>query len=365
MSSGRQRGTAVVLGLLLAGCGGSSNKSDGGLSNKKDGGLSGSGCAAYASAFCAEFQACLPGLFPVFSFADSSDCQAFYLQSCNDALAAPHSGWTASVAEQCGSAYSGMNCTTFLGQGEIPAACLVHGGTVANGGACSSPWQCASGRCSLPALIGQCGTCVPTIALGQPCANDTLVGAPCADNLVCAVTPASPTATVCALPVSMGGACADSAVCPEDGYCDSTTHVCTKLPGVGASCAGKATYFCDPTQTGSLCDATTSTCLPVTVSPIGGACGMLAGSSANCSYGSATCNIVGDAGAGTCTPIDKGSCSPTDICTSSPCLDPFQCATLVCAGAVDASTPPTAAWEGASSAHRRRTPIGFPFGSRR
>ena len=106
MSSGRQGGAAILLGLLLAGCGGSSSKSDGGTSNKNDagtsnkndGGLSGSGCAAYASAFCAEIQACAPGLFPIFSLADSSDCQAFYLQSCNDSVAAPHSGFIASLA---------------------------------------------------------------------------------------------------------------------------------------------------------------------------------------------------------------------------------------------------------------------------
>jgi len=332
MSSHRQSGAVVVLGLLLAGCGGSSNKNDGGTSNKNDGGtsnkndggLSGSGCAAYASALCAKIQACAPGLFPIFGFAEISDCQANYLQSCNDTLAAPDSGWTASVAEQCGSAYSDLNCTTFLGPGGNPATCLAHGGTVANGGACSTPWQCASGRCSLPTLVGQCGTCVPTIAVGQPCTNDTLLGAPCADNLVCALTSASPTATVCAPLVSMGGACADSAVCPTDGYCDSTTHVCTKLPGAGASCAGKAIYLCDPTQTGSLCDATSSTCLPVTVTRVGGPCGMLAGSSANCSYSSGTCTIVGDAGAGTYTPLDRGSCSATDVCQNNGCLDPFR-----------------------------------------
>jgi hypothetical protein len=176
------------------------------------------------------------------------------------------------------------------------------------------------------------------------------------------MTPASPTATVCAPLVSMGGACADSAVCPADGYCELTTHVCTKLPGAGASCAGKAIYFCDPTQTASVCDATSSTCLPVTVAPIGGACGMLAGSSANCSYTSGTCSIVGDAGAGTCTPLDRGTCSATDVCQNNGCLDPFRCDALVCAGTVDASTPPAAALEG--STRRRRPPTWFPFGSR-
>jgi hypothetical protein len=369
MSSGKQTGAAVILGLLLAGCGGSSNKSDGGLSgsggssNKTDGGLSGSGCAAYASAFCAEIQTCAPGLFPIFGFADNADCQALYTRSCNDSLVAPRSGWTASLAEQCGRGYAGMNCATFLGQGGVPAACLAHGGTVANGGACSTPYQCVSGRCSLTAL-GQCGTCVPAAALGQPCANDEFAGGTCADNLVCALTPASPTATVCAAPVSMGGACADPSVCPVNGYCDPATHVCTKLPGVGASCGGKGIYFCDPTQTGSLCDYASSTCLSATVAPSGGACGMVANSYSNCSI-SGTCNIVGDAGAGTCTPFDGGSCAGTDLCTTPNCLDPIGCATVVCAGTVDAATSPAAAWEGSRPARLRRAPIGFAFGSRR
>jgi len=335
MFSGRGAGAVGLVGLLFVGCGSSSNKTDGGSS--------GSACADYASKLCAEIQACEPGFFPFFGFADISGCRGVYAASCNDSLVAPHSGFTASVAEQCGGAYSGMDCTTFRGQGGIPVACVIRGGTVANGDPCSTPWQCASGRCSLGNL-GQCGTCVPAVPLGQPCSTNDLLGSACADNLVCAVTATSGTASVCAAAVSMGGACADPAVCPEDGYCDTTTHVCTKLPALGESCAADEIYLCDPTQTGATCDSTTSTCVAITVASSGEPCGVLADSYASCS---GTCDTAPDGGAGTCTPSDTdgGSCSPSEACLPN-CADPAGCANLVCAGTVDAAASSAAGLEG-------------------
>ena len=322
-------GAAGLAGLLVLGCGSSSSK-------KTDGGSGGSACADYAGAFCAEFQACAPGLFQIFGFSGLSECTSFYEGSCNDSLTAPHSGWTAPRAEQCGSEYAGMDCTTFLGQGGVPGACVVQGGTVPNGGGCSTPWQCSSGRCSATS-IGQCGSCLPPVSLNQPCDPNNLLGSLCADNLVCAVTATSPTTPVCTTPVSMGGACIDSAACPISGYCDSRTQTCTKLPGVGQGCAYGSIYFCDPTQTAAICNSMTSTCEPVTVASPGEACGQLADSYATCT---GTCDIASDAGAGTCSspPSGQPSCALSDTCTlDSPCFDSARCTALVCAGAVDAS----------------------------
>jgi hypothetical protein len=332
----RGAGAAGVVGLLLLGCGSSATKTDGG------GG--GSGCAAYANKFCAEIQACAPGWLQIAGYGDLAGCQRSYLASCNASLTAPGSAWTAALAEQCGDAYTGMSCSTFLGEGGIPTACLVRDGTAADGAPCSTPWQCKSGRCSLT-TIGSCGTCVPVAPLGQPCTPNEILGSSCANDLVCALTPASVTTPVCAMGAPMGGACADTAVCPVDGYCEASTHVCTKLPGVGQSCDASQIYYCDPKQTGALCDATTSMCL--TISAPDGGCGP-------------------DGGGGSCTPAtsDGGTCAPADICNvASGCFDFGACTNLVCAGGVDAAASPAAAVERTAASRLRRPPLGRPPGS--
>ena len=336
----RSAGVAGLAGLLLVGCGSNSSKPDGG-------GSGGSRCTEYANKFCAEIETCAPGLLQVIGYGDLSGCRRVYAASCNDSLAAPGSTWTAALAEQCGKAYDGMSCTTFLGEGGIPSACLVRAGTVSTGGPCSTPWQCASARCSLT-TFGGCGTCAAVVPLGQPCMPNELLNGTCADDLICAVTPTSGTSTVCASGAPMGGACADTAVCPVNGYCDQSTHLCTSLPAAGQGCDANQIFYCDPTKTGALCDATTSTCLPITIPSSDGGCGP-------------------DSGAGTCasSASDGGACSPADVCdVSSGCLDLGACTTFVCAGG-DASVAPAAALEGTRRARLRwPRPLGDPFASR-
>jgi hypothetical protein len=348
---GWRAGVAFLAGLLLVGCGSSSGKPDGGAGNRGNGGSGGtggsgggsaSGCADYASKFCAEIQTCAPGFLKVLGFGDLAGCQRVYLASCNDSLVAPSSAWTSALAEQCANGYAGMNCATFLGQGGIPPACLIRGGTVPNGGPCSTPWQCASGRCSLTTLVG-CGTCTAVVPLGQPCTPNEFLGGTCADDLVCALTPTSGTSTVCAAGVSIGGACADTAVCPVNGYCNLNTHVCTRLPAAGQSCDANAISYCDPTQTGALCDATTSTCLPITMPSADAGCGP-------------------DGGAGPCPTSagDGGACAPADICNiSSGCFDLGACAAFVCAGG-DAGVAPAVALERTRPSRLRRPRPSFP-----
>jgi hypothetical protein len=342
----RGAGVAALIGMLLVGCGSSLQKRGGGGSGGGGSG-GGSGCADYASNFCAEIQTCVPGLLQVLGYGELSSCQKAYAASCNDALAAPGATWSASQAEQCGNAYTGMSCTTFLGQGGIPTACLVRPGTVANGGPCSTPSQCASGRCSLT-TVGGCGTCAAVVPLGQPCTPNEFLGGTCATDLVCALASTGGTSTVCAAGVPIGGACADTTVCPLNAYCDLVTHVCTRLPAVGQSCDASQIYYCDPGQIGALCDATTSTCQPITTPSSDGGCGP-------------------DGGGGACTSSvsDGGACAPTDLCDlSSGCFDLDACATFVCAGA-DAAVVSGAALERARPARLRRPwLLGNPFASR-
>jgi hypothetical protein len=238
------------LGSLAAACGSNSGKTDGGGN--------GSGCLALG-AVCDRIEACEPGAMAIFGFTDSASCKSYEVAQCNQELAAPHSGLTASLAQQCGQAIAGMSCAVYLSEAPAAAACLPHGGTVANGSSCSTPWQCASGRCSAETL-NQCGACVAAIPLNQPCDDNNFLGSVCADNLVCAGTTPTAATRICTNPVAMGGACAETAVCPTDGYCNLTTNVCTKLPTIGQACDPNAVIYCDLTQTATMCDGTTSTC---------------------------------------------------------------------------------------------------------
>ena len=121
-------------------CGGSS-------ASKTDGGGVGTACADFVQKYCGRLQACEPGLLAIAGFASVADCTAFYLPGCNDA---------ADVAAHRRYACPGAAVRRSAGRDELhrfpagrpgPPACLPRGGTIPNGGSCSSNWQCATGRC--------------------------------------------------------------------------------------------------------------------------------------------------------------------------------------------------------------------------
>jgi hypothetical protein len=343
-SFSRGLGLAGLFGFLAAACGGSSAKPG-----------TASACDDYAKKQCDREAACAPGAFAIVGDADEAACQTYAASYCQDWLEAAHTAWTPSLVEQCGDGFAAMSCPTYLAEGTTPSACLPHGGTLPNGASCTTPWQCASGRCSVDS-INACGACVPVAALGEPCIS-TLLGTDCADNLVCALTPTSPTTPVCAAPVSLGGACADTSVCPGDDYCDLTTHVCTKLPALGQACDANAFYYCDPTKTGAVCDSTSGTCLAVTAISTGGACGLVDGGISSCAGTCAYSNP--DGGEGTCNPFGaEGAACAAD----APCLPGLVCAGGVCTsagcdGTADAATTPASALRRPGRARLSRIPF--------
>jgi hypothetical protein len=331
----KRRYVAVVgvIGAGLAGCGGSSsNHADrGGGGTGGGGGDAGTVCADYANEYCARVAACAPGYLTLVGFAGVADCSSYYQTTCALGLAALHSANTPALTQQCGDQLGAMTCTELLGSGTAPA-CLPHGGTFANGDACNSPWQCSSGRCFTQAL-NNCGTCVPAIASGQPCANtEGFFGSGCADNLVCALATLGATTPVCTAPVAMGAACADSGVCPVNATCDGTTHVCTALPAIGQSCDPSTIYYCDPTKAGALCDSTTSLCKATSLASPGGACGTVSGATVTCN---GACNLpTPDAGAGTCSPyLAAGQpCTAGDLCLIGTTCTGAVCTAMACDG---------------------------------
>jgi hypothetical protein len=333
-----------LLAAVIAGCGSSTSRSDAAP------GTPAAACGDYATKFCARFEACAPGLMPLFGLDSMAACATDYRGSCEAGLAAPQTGNTPSLVEQCGDGLGTMTCPQFLSSSNI-APCFPHGGTIADGGACSDSWQCASGRCTVldPA---QCGTCVPQAAVGEPC-----TGIVCGDNLVCSATaPGAPT-TVCTPPVDLGGPCNDGAVCAVNATCDGTTHTCTKLPAVNAACDPASVYFCDPAGPLAFCDPTTSRCVATPVVAPGGACDPT-GTANTCA---GVCLSYADASGGTCTatiPLG-GACGAGDVCVSGyPCADGV-CAVPICDGTTSTDAGTSAA--AARFAARPRLRFGLPF----
>lgn len=163
------------------------------------------------------------------------------------------------------------------------------------------------------------------------------------------MTPTSASTTVCTAPVVMGAACADTEACPIDGYCAGTNHVCTKLPTVGQPCDSTMIVYCDPTQAGALCDATTSSCVAITI-PDGGACGPTT-----------------DAGAATCTAslVNTGSpCTAYDSCFPGAVCAAGVCTSLDCGGTDGAAGAPAGARQ-RSRGRLRLPPISVMFPAER
>jgi hypothetical protein len=295
---------------MAVGCGSNASKTDGGSS--------GAGCAAMG-AYCDRLAACAPGWMAISGFPDAASCKTYYVAQCNAELAAPQTGLTSSLAQQCGEVIAAASCGAFLSRMPFSSACIPRGGTIPNGASCGTSWQCASGSCfgDSPTNLGSCGTCVPSSLLNQACDSSI-----CADGLHCARTSTSGTTPVCTEPVAMGGTCVDTTVCPADGYCDPTTNVCTKLPAVGQPCNPSAVVYCDPTQAGALCDATSSTCEAIP-SPDGGGC------STSPDAGRACSGVLSVGSA--CTPSDD-VCAIGSACTGGVCT--------LCGGSSDGAAPP-------------------------
>jgi hypothetical protein len=159
--------TAVgLVGVLLGGCsatgaeGGGGGGGGGGRGGGGSAGGNGAACEDSITKYCERMQACAPGLFPLSGYTSIADCVSFFLPPCQDALAAPHTGATPALVQQCGDGVAAMSCTDFLQRVAVPA-CLPQGGTTPIGGSCNNDWQCASGRCWVPSP-DTCGSCAPT-----------------------------------------------------------------------------------------------------------------------------------------------------------------------------------------------------------
>jgi hypothetical protein len=271
-----------------------------------------------------------------------------YIASCESTYGLPGIGTTANDLEACAAAERGGIC----GAVPAPKACEPLTGTRAVGAPCNEAAQCAAGDCAF-SDGGNCGVCVATTPLGQPC---TRSGAShCAGDSIC--TAASEGGTVC-VAVTLGDAGAgcgtEFAVCEPGLYCDDTTMSCAVPATVDEPCSqgtacmtplicvGAPSGACQqPGEAGASCQSTAD-CEPG-LGCSGGQCVVLVWAMPGQSCSALAPCLVGDLGAcpvssstsqGTCPAIiaDGQPCDPSDYAAS---CDTFA----TCFGGTCALTP--------------------------
>jgi hypothetical protein len=186
-------------------------------------------------------------------------------------------GSACNSGKECATGY----CTADLSS-SCPGTCTAK---VANGGSCTDLEQCASGACSgsqcvadAPGAVGQaCGHGEDPCQIGlrcddgsRLCEQRSAAGASCGDFIgpfsgfdECAVGLGCKSPGTCQSLAGPGESCA-TAACGYVLYCRSSDSTCVRAPQLGDSCV--QVQFCID---GSRCDGTT--CVAGTV-PAGGAC---------------------------------------------------------------------------------------------
>lgn len=223
--------------LLLALCCACSTENDGGSggageSGAAGGGASGAGgsggaaldpaCTALAQAACDAFASCAPILIDVF-YGSAALCLARHEITCGSELAAPDTGYSASIAASCADAYMAATCDGMLGA--IAGACAPPVGDRLEGGPCATHAQCASGYCrNDPAGTTGCGACSPRVAALAACDTDPSA---CAPGTTCA-------GAICQPFASRGASCAAGEPCDLGLLCFA--GVCEQGNAVGQPC---------------------------------------------------------------------------------------------------------------------------------
>lgn len=259
----------------------------------------GSGCANYVAALRDSAKEC--GRFNV-SPSRESEYLARYQRSCDAVLAAPGTGVTPAVLDQCAAALRAQ-CGDDDACEELIESVR---GTLADGTPCDDDTQCASGECkkdfTSQSSGPRCGTCAPEVKIGEPCPNGG-----CVVGAVCASSPGTSSESVCvALRTanegeSCGSASGTEAVrCAKGLYCRYET-----------TSAGAPNGTCErPLAEGSACgeaDGQYARCAPP-FTCVSGRCGRLLGSGQACTDSSDCASGLGcDPSANTCAAIVWGA----------------------------------------------------------
>ena len=258
----------IVLGVALTAC---SSSTTTGTGDGGGGGISAQqACQDEAHARCTRYQSCAPGRVAI-QYGDEGTCESRYAANCVTALSAPSNGNTPTLAEGCGQAFAVWDCTDFLNDANIPAACAQATGSIATGTACSFAGQCQTGFCAIPPSAS-CGVCAAPPSAGDSCAQLST----CGPGLVCTTD----TQTCVAL-AAQGATCGKGAPCGAGLSCVGSQPA-NDVAGTCQPAGAQAGAACDPTvQTSAGCDRNqllacntqTKQCAALTVAAAGQPCG--------------------------------------------------------------------------------------------
>lgn len=272
-------------------------------------------CDAFAKALCGKINECGPFLTTVL-YGDLATCEARLALACPPAYAAPGVNATSKEIDACTSALAGASCDD-MGSNNLPAACQLSPGDLADGAPCGDDLQCASSHCGEP-MNEHCGLCSPKGAAGAACVEN----GDCAKGLIC-----SGGNKTCVAPGKMGAPCDANNVCSPVYACRKGT--CQAPLQQGASCDFNVQTTlpeCDLGK-GLYCEFFSQKCSPLKTAKGGQDCGVVGFEYILCVAGS-TCSATGQS-QGTCLgPIPEGgACDPA----KPACLSPAQCIDSKCA----------------------------------
>jgi hypothetical protein len=217
------------------------------------------GCDQEAKALCDSLNGCAPIALQVY-YGDEATCIARASLSCKTDQSVGGITRTADDLSSCARALATASCADLLAD-NYPAACQMNPGTVVNGAACGSDWQCGSSFCNKTTM---CGVCSPRAAVGGDCTADD----GCAQELVCANKK-------CAKPAGPGEDCnLPGQPCRSDLYCPTSngSAKCAAKVGAGGACAD-SDQACDLVK-GVFCNPIDHTCETLSVAKGGDACGL-------------------------------------------------------------------------------------------
>ena len=294
-------------------------------------------CTDLSAAICDKASQCAPGAFNEV-YGDTTTCTTRATASCEQALALKDTADTPDFAEKCSQSYTTVSCGD-AADNNPPAACKrTTFGKIADGAACGTAGECASGVCQIDGTTG-CGKCIEPVASGQACQSN----GDCQTGLVCAA--ASQSSAVCIAPVGAGATCSTAVPiipCQEGLICDGAKCQTPLAAGSACNptkslCDGVGGYWCTPKGTRCVAvkyagpnqtcgyDATSG---DLTVCTGSGAGAGLLGACMNINQqtGQGTCAAAAPDGAA-CDLTNGPFCTPPALCLNKTCtiVDPSTC----------------------------------------
>jgi len=215
------------------------------------------------------------------------DPKGYDTRRAEDAVAAGRMGWNANAAGRCVEATREAFCTAAPFSDASCGEYLV--GLVAEGGACTSDYECQGGAacedavCGVQCCVGACGA-PPTITIDPP--SRAAIGEPCDSHADCVVEAYCEEDGVCTpMPDEEGDRCLFGCA-PGDLYCDVDALQCRAYAGMGESCdlaglaappCNRAYSYCDGAcvarpGAGEPCDSDVRLCIPSLYCDASGTC---------------------------------------------------------------------------------------------